>query len=164
MYNRAATSSDLLAVLCLYREYNQAEPCSVSLGLPAKHLETHLAIIASFKRLIECGCVLVCCEGETVLGMGVHYSLSVCPRTQEDIESLTVWLGYPELAPAFVLSNTAVHSSALATHYRAVSQSASLRYPGVKCLLVASFQQRQIFKRIDDLQQAATPTTPSPHL
>ena len=121
MYNRPATSSDLLAVLRLYREYNQEEPCSVSLGLPAKHLETHLPIIASFKRLIESGCVLVCCEGERLLGMGVHYSLSVCPRTREDIEKLTVMLGYPDLAPAFVLSNTAVHSAALATHYRTVS-------------------------------------------
>ena len=134
MYNRPATTSDLLAVLCLYREYNQAEPCSVSLGLPARHMETHLSIIASFKRLIECGCVLVCCEGQTLLGMGVHYSLSVCPRTQEDIENLTLRLGYPDLAPAFVLSNTAVQSSALATHYRTVSQH--LSNPGINYLQV----------------------------
>ena len=138
MYNRPATPSDLLAVLCLYRDYNQAEPCSLSLGLPAKHLETHLGIMASFKRLIECGCVLVCCEGQTLLGMGVHYSLSVCPRTQEDIENLTLWLGYPDLAPAFVLSNTAVQSSALATHYRTVSQHLAHpgRPPGIKYLQV----------------------------
>ena len=125
---RAAATGDLLEVLALYREYNQAEPASLSLGLPAKHLETRLAIIASFKGLIETGCVLVCCEGERVVGMAVHYGLSVCPRSQQDIENLTVRLGFPDLAPAFVLSNTAVESSDLATHYRPViSQSTSDR-------------------------------------
>ena len=119
---RAATPADLLEVLSLYRDYNQAEPCSVSLGLPAKHLETRLSIIASFHHLIHWGCVLLCCEGRRVLGMAVHYTMSVCPRTQEDIQRLTLWHGYPDLAPAFLLSNTAVESSALATHFRAVSQ------------------------------------------
>ena len=56
-----------------------------------------------------------------MLGMGVHYSMSVCPRSQEEVQRLARWHGYPDLAPAFVLSNTAVASSDLARHFRVKS-------------------------------------------
>ena len=73
---RPATPADLLEVLALYRDFNQAEPCSLSLGLPDKHLETQLAVIASFQRLIHWGCVLLSCEAgsSTLIGQEILYS------------------------------------------------------------------------------------------
>ena len=120
MYHRAARPEDLLEILQLYREYNQGEPLSLSLGLPERHLETNLAIIASFKRLINSSCVLLCCEGTSVLGMAVHYPMPCLPRTQEDILNLTWWQGYPDLAPAIILSDRAVECCSLAVQYRTV--------------------------------------------
>ena len=50
--------------------------------------------------------------------MAIHYSMSCLPRTQDDILNFALWNGYPDLAPAMMLSNTAVESGSLAVEYR----------------------------------------------
>ena len=123
MYHREARPQDLLEILQLYREYNQSEPVSLSLGLPDRHLEININIIASFKRLISSRSVLLCCEGNSVLGMAVHYTMPCLPASQEDVLNFSLWHGYPDLAPAMLLSNMAVESVSLSLHYRTVGQT-----------------------------------------
>ena len=133
MYHRVARPEDLLEILQLYREYNQAEPVSLSLGLQDKHLEINLNIIASFKRLIINRSVLLCCEGDSVLGMAVHYTMPCLPLSEEDILNFSLWHGYPDLAPAMILSNKAVESVSLALQYRTVWQQICLVRTSLSC-------------------------------